>query len=105
MILDFQVAEVSKPLLAVKRIVEKGNRVIFGSGKEDKFILNSKTSDKVMMIPNGRGSYVLKVNSVGGCPTEITVDSGAEESVCPWEWGEKFGCRDSQFPVGLRAAN
>ena len=20
----------------------------------------------------------------------ITVDSGAEESVCPWEWGEKL---------------
>eukprot|EP00973_Karenia_brevis_P072759 10104940-Karenia_brevis.AAC.1 len=80
MILDFQVAEVSKPLLAVKGIVEKGNRVIFGPGKEDNFILNSKTGDKLMMIPNGRGSYVLKVNFVGGGPTEITVDSGAEES-------------------------
>eukprot|EP00973_Karenia_brevis_P038942 5376048-Karenia_brevis.AAC.1 len=40
-----------------------------------------------MMIPNGRGSYVLKVDFAGGGPTEITVDSGAEESVCPWEWG------------------
>eukprot|EP00973_Karenia_brevis_P017417 2388961-Karenia_brevis.AAC.1 len=43
MILDFQVAEVSKPLLAVKWIVEKGSRVIFGPGKEDNFIFNSKT--------------------------------------------------------------
>eukprot|EP00973_Karenia_brevis_P075946 10551671-Karenia_brevis.AAC.1 len=60
MILDFQVAEVSKPRLAVKRIVEKGNRVIFGPGKEDNFIINNKTGDKLMMIPNGRGSYVLK---------------------------------------------
>eukprot|EP00973_Karenia_brevis_P053444 7428203-Karenia_brevis.AAC.1 len=87
MILDFQVAEVSKALLAVKRIVEKGSRVIFGPGDEDNLILNSKAGDKVMLIPNGRGSYVVKVNFVGGGPTEITVDSGAEESVCPWEWG------------------
>eukprot|EP00973_Karenia_brevis_P055385 7700776-Karenia_brevis.AAC.1 len=91
MILDFQVAEVSKPLLAVKRIVEKGNRVAYGPGKEDNFILNSKTGDKV--------------NFVGGGPTEIAVDSGAEESVCPWEWGEQSGCRNSQVPVRLRAAN
>eukprot|EP00973_Karenia_brevis_P033522 4621872-Karenia_brevis.AAC.1 len=47
----------------------------------------------------------MKVNFVGGGPTEITVDSGAEESVCPWEWGEQFGCRNSQVPVRLRAAN
>eukprot|EP00973_Karenia_brevis_P040953 5666684-Karenia_brevis.AAC.1 len=60
MILDFQVAEVSKPLLAVKRIVERGNRVIFGPSDKDDFILNSKTRDKVMLIPNGRGSYVMK---------------------------------------------
>eukprot|EP00973_Karenia_brevis_P085102 11812750-Karenia_brevis.AAC.1 len=60
MILDSQVADVSKPLLAVKRIVEKGNRVIYGPGKEDNFILNCQTGDKLMMIPNGRGSYVLK---------------------------------------------
>eukprot|EP00973_Karenia_brevis_P078019 10836399-Karenia_brevis.AAC.1 len=60
MILDFQVAEVSKPLLAVKRIVEKGNRVIIGPGDKDNLMLNSKTGDKVMLIPNGRGSDVMK---------------------------------------------
>eukprot|EP00973_Karenia_brevis_P040719 5635425-Karenia_brevis.AAC.1 len=45
------------------------------------------------------------VNFVGGGPTEITVDSGAGESVCPWEWGEHFGCRNSQVPLRLRAAH
>eukprot|EP00973_Karenia_brevis_P082735 11468103-Karenia_brevis.AAC.1 len=34
MSLDFQVAAVSKPLLAVKRIVEKGNHVSFGPGEK-----------------------------------------------------------------------
>eukprot|EP00973_Karenia_brevis_P009006 1219967-Karenia_brevis.AAC.1 len=65
MSLNFQVAAVSKPLLAVKRIVEKGNHVSFGP------------------------------EFVGGGKTEVTVDSGAEESVCPWEWGQQFGCRVS----------
>jgi hypothetical protein len=32
----------------------------------------------------------MDVKFVGGESTEITVDSGAEESVCPWEWGEIF---------------
>eukprot|EP00973_Karenia_brevis_P078952 10957192-Karenia_brevis.AAC.1 len=28
--MEFQVADVSKPLLAVKKIIEKGNRIFFG---------------------------------------------------------------------------
>ena len=30
---------------------------------------------------------------MGGGETEITVDSAAEESVCPREWGKQFGLR------------
>ena len=33
----------------------------------------------------------MEVDFVGGGRTWITIDSGAEENVCPWEWGEKFG--------------
>eukprot|EP00973_Karenia_brevis_P050669 7037633-Karenia_brevis.AAC.1 len=58
-----------------------------------------------MLKPNGRGSYLMKVNFVGGGPTEITVESGAEESVCPWEWGEHFGCKDAPVPMRLRNAS
>ena len=32
----------------------------------------------------------MEVCFVGGNHTEITVDSGAEESVCPWDWGSQF---------------
>ena len=46
----------------------------------------------MMLQTGGRGSYVMEVQFVGGEKTTITVDSGAEESVCPWEWGERvFG--------------
>ena len=89
--IEFQVAAVKKPLIAVKRIVEKGNRVLFGPKDEDNYILNQVTGDRINMKPNGRGSYLLDVNLVGGGNTKIVVDSGAEENVCPYEWAEHFG--------------
>eukprot|EP00973_Karenia_brevis_P089540 12398263-Karenia_brevis.AAC.1 len=58
-----------------------------------------------MLIPNGRGSYVMKANFVGRGLTEITVVSGAEESVCPWEWGVHFGCQNAAVPMRLRDAS
>eukprot|EP00973_Karenia_brevis_P004797 659516-Karenia_brevis.AAC.1 len=68
--LNFQVADVAKPLLAVKRIVERGNHVVFGLGKEVNVIINRETGDKLMLFPNGRGSYMMRVNFVGGGETE-----------------------------------
>ena len=47
MSLGFQVADVKKPLIAVKRIVEKGNRVAFGPNEEDNYIMNIKSGDKI----------------------------------------------------------
>ena len=53
--LGFQVAEVKKPLIAVRRIVEKGNVVQFGPQDADNFILNQDSGDKMMLRPNGKG--------------------------------------------------
>ena len=39
----------------------------------------------------GHSHYVMDVCFVGGKMTCVTVESGAEESVCPWEWGQQFG--------------
>ena len=76
----------------MKRIVEKGNHVVFGPGDEDNYIENRSSGNRLALRPNGRGSYLMDVVFKGGERTSITVDSGAEESVCPWDWG-------SQFPV------
>eukprot|EP00973_Karenia_brevis_P019789 2713384-Karenia_brevis.AAC.1 len=46
-----------------------------------------------MLKPNGRGSDLMKINFVGGWSTEIIVDSGAKESVRPWDWRQQFGCK------------
>eukprot|EP00973_Karenia_brevis_P071745 9969397-Karenia_brevis.AAC.1 len=60
MSINFQVAAVSKPLLAVKRIVEKGNHVSFGPGDKEKFIFNKGTGEGMILTPNGRGSYLMQ---------------------------------------------
>ena len=50
------------------------------------------TGEKIILKPNGKGSYLMVVKFAdGGGETEITVDSGAEENVCPYEWGKQFG--------------
>ena len=88
--LSFQVASVKRLLIPVKRIVEKGNFVSFGPKEEDNYIYNKTLGDKVMLKSNGKGSYLMDVCFVGGNRRTITVDSGAEEDVCPWEWGSQF---------------
>ena len=105
MSLRFQVADVHKPLIAVKRIVENGNKVGFGPGSEDNFILNEASGNKMILKSNGKGSYIMVVQFEGGEKTEITVDSGAEENVCPWNWGEQFGMRDPKVWMKFRDAS
>jgi hypothetical protein len=56
MSLTFQVSDVQKPLAAVRRISEKGNRVVFGP--EGNYIENMKTGKKIQMVKKG-GSYVV----------------------------------------------
>ena len=58
--MGFQASDVRKPLAAVHRIVEKGNKVQFGPGDEDNFIMNVKTGKKIMLRKKGR-SYVMDV--------------------------------------------
>ena len=103
--LKFQVAEVSKPLVSVRRIAEKGNIVQFGPEAEDNFILNKETRDRVPLKPNGKGSYLLEVDFVGGRKTVMTVDSGAEENVCPWGWGEHFPTVEADKYLSFRNAS
>ena len=95
-----------KLVIAVKRITGKGNYVAFGPEPDDNYIYNKKSGDEMMLKPNGKGSFVMDVSSVGGEKTEITVDSGAEENVCPWEWGkELFGTKDASTWMAFRNAN
>ena len=97
-------AGVKKALAAVSRICKAGNIVQFGDEPAECYIKN-KSSGKKVMMEKRRGSYVLKVEFVrhvqngngGGVTWEkigeevITIDSGAEESVCSLGWAQVFG--------------
>ena len=101
----FQVTDVKKPLISVKRIVEKGNYVCFGPEPKDNFIQSGRNGDKLMLQPHGRGSYVMEVYFEDGQPTTITVDSRAEESVCPYGWASQFGIQPSQRKMNFLNAS
>ena len=67
-----------------------------------------------MMMKQRRGSYVIDVNFVKKVAEDkfekigdavITVDSGAEESVCPWGWGEVFGMSPMQPGCEMKMIN
>ena len=105
MSLTFQVTSVNKPLLSVKRVTEKGNHVSFGPKPEDNFIVNKKTGDKIALRSNGKGSFLMDVNFENGGKISITLDSGAEESVCPKEWGSQFGLKAADMWLNFKGAN
>ena len=103
--LNFQVAAVRKPLLSVKRIAELGNRVVFGAGAKDSYIENVESGKRLILRRKGRGSFVLKVRFVDGSEEDIVVDSGAEESVCPRERGERpYGTQQAERRIQFRHA-
>ena len=61
--LTFQVTDVRKPLLAVRRLVEKGNVVSFGPGRDDNYIFNKDTGRMIPMEKKG-GSFVIQAHFV-----------------------------------------
>jgi hypothetical protein len=99
----FQVCDVRRALACVARIVEKGNRVVF-DGESD--IQNVATGKKIEMRKKGR-AYVIDVVTENGRKEEITIDSAAEESVCPERWAESCGIErvEEGKELGLCGAN
>ena len=88
--MGFEVCDVRKALAAVSRITAKGNRVAFGPREEDNYIQNANNGKRIQMRRKG-GAYVVDVALVGsGQKAEITIDSAAEESVCPEDWTKEF---------------
>ncbi len=99
----FQVCDVMRALACVARIVEKGNRVVFD---EESFIQNKTKGKKIEMRKKGR-AYVIDVVMENGKSEEITIDSAAEESVCPERWAVGCGIErvEKGKEMGLCGAN
>ena len=63
--------------------------ICFGPKEEDNYIQHVESGKKIKMRKKG-GAYVVDVALVGsGQTTEITIDSAAEEPVCPREWAKE----------------
>ncbi len=61
--LRFQVTDVRKPLLAVRRLVEKGNKVVLAGGDGESYIMNEATGVKIPIKKKG-GSFVIEAHFV-----------------------------------------
>ena len=51
--LNFQVTDVRKPLLAVKRTTEKGNVTQLGPAEKDNYIKNKLSGKKILLRKKG----------------------------------------------------
>ena len=100
-------------MAAVSKICKAGNLVQFGDEANECFIMNKRSQRKVMLMQK-RGSYVINVEFVKKVAEDkfmkigsevITIDSGAEESVCPLSWGEAFGLNPVRAGGEMRMIN
>jgi hypothetical protein len=61
--IKFQVTDVKKPLLAVRRLVEKGCTVTLANGEGESFIMNKETRVRIPVVKKG-GSFVIEARFV-----------------------------------------
>ena len=47
----------------------------------------------------------MPVQFSDGMESGIAIDSGAEENVCPWEWGQQFEISNSKVHMNLVTAS
>ena len=78
--LKFLETDVKKPLLAVRRLVERGNVVSFGPGPGHNYIKNFEAGKKIPMERRG-GSFVLKAHFVTEVADTEEADPGFTRQV------------------------
>ena len=61
--IGFQVADVRKPLLAVRRLVEKGNTVVLAGCEGESYVYHEASNTKVPIKKKG-GSFVIEAHFV-----------------------------------------
>ena len=67
--IKFQVTGVKKPLLAVRRLVEKGCTVTLGGGEGESFIKSKETEVRIPVVRKS-GSFVIEARFVKKMVTE-----------------------------------
>ena len=101
--MNFEVCDVKRALASVARICSRGNKVVFGALEDEggSYIENIKSGNRIKMRRKGN-AWVVDVNMIGTeKAAEIWVDSAAEESVCPREFGVEFGLSAPEKEIRL----
>ena len=62
-VLKIQVTDVRKPLLAVRRLVEKENKVVLAGDDEESYVMNKATKVKIPVKKKG-GAFVIEARFV-----------------------------------------
>ena len=63
--LKFQVTDVKKPLLAVRRLVENSNVVLLSGVEGESYIMNKEAKVRIPLVKKG-GSFVIEAEFVQG---------------------------------------
>jgi hypothetical protein len=63
--LKFQVTDVKRPLLAVRRLVEKGNVVMLSGVSGESYVYNKEAKMRIPIVKKG-GSFVIEAEFVQG---------------------------------------
>ena len=100
--IEFNVAEVRKPLASAVRMVMAGNRVVLDS--DDSYIENRKTGER-MKLKVKDGTYVFDVQCKDGEVDEFTLDSGAGVNVWPQGRREDIPMMPKRSGLRMCAAN
>jgi hypothetical protein len=68
--LKFQVTDVKKPLLAVRRLVEKGNVVMLSNIEGESYVYNKEAKIRIPIVKKG-GSFVIEAEFVQGFSGQV----------------------------------
>ena len=97
--MKFLVTTVRKPLAAVSSIVDEGNIVVFGPGKDGCFIQNVVTGDRILMRRK-KGTYVIDADFAAAVAKKQHDDGGRR----PMEIGGVLGEASADAAVFRRQA-
>jgi hypothetical protein len=100
--MQFHVADVTKPLAAAAKVVEKGNRIVLDA--KGSYIEHAASGERMQLYVK-KGVYVFDVTYEDGEQGTITLDSGAGVNVWPKDMKPNIRMEAKKEGLNMFAAN
>jgi hypothetical protein len=100
--MQFHVADVTKPLAAAAKVVEKGNRIVLDA--KGSYIEHAASGERMQLYVK-KGVYVFDVTYEDGEQGTITLDSGAGVNVWPKDLKPNIKTEAKKEGLNMFAAN